>query len=336
MPRRRSTARGRSAGWSGCPGNHITLERNPQYWDRTLPYLDGAQITIMRDQQTMVAALEAGSTDVAFLAPIPDAARLQSDPAYLVTNQHEVGQYFYATANATVPPTDNKLLRQAISYAIDRKRFADTVLRGFGGPPQDLPWAPTLARLGRRQKRALYLRPGSRPLARPGVGPDQHRVRHQLRAGRLLRRVRPLATILQSDLAKIGIKTTLKPVDNAVFTAAGNGVTPTYNGLRLSAGAFAHLSEATTQFALSRTYGHKSNQAGFYDDGYTALVEEAGTEPDPARRRVLYAQINDFILDASYSMAICPYPNMMIMRSNVRGFGYAPPLELTLRSTWLA
>ena len=66
----------------------------------------------------------------------------KSDPRYMVTNQHDVGQYFYATANATVPPTDNKLLRQAISYAIDRKRFADTILKGFGGEPQDLPWTP--------------------------------------------------------------------------------------------------------------------------------------------------------------------------------------------------
>jgi peptide/nickel transport system substrate-binding protein len=317
-------------------GNHITLERNPQYWDRTLPYLDGAQITIMRDQQTMVAALEAGSTDVAFLAPIPDAARLQSDPAYLVTNQHEVGQYFYATANATVPPTDNKLLRQAISYAIDRKRFADTVLRGFGGPPQDLPWAPRSPAWD-DAKNVLYTFDLDRArslVQASGLTNIEFDISYAL-AG-FSAEYGQLATILQSDLAKIGIKTTLKPVDNAVFTAAGNGVTPTYNGLRLSAGAFAHLSEATTQFALSRTYGHKSNQAGFYDDGYTALVEEAGTEPDPTRRRVLYAQINDFILDASYSMAICPYPNMMIMRSNVRGFGYAPPLELTLRSTWLA
>ena len=106
--------------------------------------------------------------------------------------------------------------------------------------------------------------------------------------------------------------------------------------MRLSAGAFAQLSEATSQFALSRTFGHASNLAGFYDDTYKALVEQAATEPDPAKRKVLYGQINDLLLDASYTMPICPYPNMLIMRSTVRGLGYAPPLEWTLRSAWLA
>jgi peptide/nickel transport system substrate-binding protein len=61
-------------------GDHITLERNADYWDSGRPYLDGAEIKILRDQQQMVAALEAGTLDVAFLAPIQDAFRLKDDP----------------------------------------------------------------------------------------------------------------------------------------------------------------------------------------------------------------------------------------------------------------
>lgn len=144
-------------------GDHITLERNSDYWDTGRPYLDGAQISIMRDQQQMVAALEAGASDVAFLAPIQDSFRLKDDPQYIVTNRHDVGQYFYLTANATVAPTDNKQVRQAISYAIDRKRFADTVLKGFGGDPQDLPWSPRHRRGTPRKTtctRSIWTRPG--------------------------------------------------------------------------------------------------------------------------------------------------------------------------------
>ena len=145
-----------------------------------------------------------------------------------------------------------------------------------------------------------------------------------------------LATILQADLASIGIKTDLKPQDNAAFTSAGNGLTPMYNGVRLSAGAFANLSEAGSQFTLSRTYGSLSNLAGFYDDRFKALVAAASTQPDANQRKQLYGEINDFLLDASYSMAICPYPDMLIMRNNVRDLGYATSLEWTLRSAWLA
>jgi peptide/nickel transport system substrate-binding protein len=318
------------------PGDHITLTRNPDYWDDGRPYLDGAQISIMRDQQAMVAALEAGASDVAFLAPIPDAFRLKSDPKYIVTNRHDVGQYFYLTANATVPPTDNKQVRQAINYAIDRNRFADTVLRGFGGEAQDLPWSP-LSPAWDASKNARYtfdLDKAKSLLDSSGVSDVEFDINYAL-AG-FSAEYASLASILQADLAKIGIRTNLKPQDNAVFTASGNGLKPTYNGVRLSAGAFANLSEASSQFALSRTFGVASNLAGFYDDTFKALVESASTEPDAGKRKELYGQINDFLLDASYSMPICQYPDMLIVRSNVHGLGYATSLEWTLRSAWLS
>jgi peptide/nickel transport system substrate-binding protein len=317
-------------------GDHITLERNPDYWDTGRPYLDGAQIKIFRDQQAMVAALEADAIDVAFLAPIQDAFRLKDDSKYVVTNRHDVGQYFYLTANATVPPTDNKQVRQAINYAIDRKRFAQTILKGFAGDPQDLPWSP-LSPAWDASKNAVYTfdLDRARSLLNAAGVTDLHFDIAWATAG-FSSEYQSLATILQGDLASIGIKTDLKPQDNAVFTAAGSGLTPTYNGVRLSAGAFANLSEASSQFTLSRTYGSLSNLAGFYDDRFKTLAAAASTQPDANQRKMLYGEINDFLLDASYSMAICAYPDMLIMRNNVRELGYATSLEWTLRSAWLA
>ena len=96
------------------PGDHITLVKNPNYWDSGRPYLDGVEITIFRDAQSMVAALESGSLDVADLIPIPDAARLKGDAKYKMYETHDLGQYFYGIVNTGQPPTDNKLLRQAI------------------------------------------------------------------------------------------------------------------------------------------------------------------------------------------------------------------------------
>ena len=73
--------------------------------------------------------------DVADLIPIPDADRLKNDARFKLYQTHDLGQFFYYAVNAGKAPTDNKLLRQAISYAIDRKRFVDTVMKGFTGDP---------------------------------------------------------------------------------------------------------------------------------------------------------------------------------------------------------
>jgi ABC-type transport system substrate-binding protein len=138
-------------------------------------------------------------------------------------------------------------------------------------------------------------------------------------------------------LAKIGIKTNLKPLDPAVYTATGAPDRPTFSGVRLSAGAFAGLYEAASEFALSRTMGYASNAMGFYDDRFTALVKTASTEPDAAKRKALYAQINDFLLeDAAYCFPICAYVNLMVARANVRGLRHEPSTQVTLRNMWLA
>ena len=124
--------------WSS--GDHITMARNPNYWEPGLPYLNEVNIKVFKDQPAMVVALESGAMDMAFAPSIQDSARLQADPKWNVYNNAELGQYFYMQMNTSTPPTDNKMLRQAIAYALDRQRFTDVIMRGFAGIPKDLPW----------------------------------------------------------------------------------------------------------------------------------------------------------------------------------------------------
>jgi peptide/nickel transport system substrate-binding protein len=318
------------------PGDHIQMVKHPNYWESGHPYLDEYRVNIFRDQQSMVSALEAGALDVAALVPIPDAVRLKDDKKYQVFETHGVGQFFYACVNAAVAPTDNKLLRQAIGYAIDRQRFVDSTMKGFVGEPKDLPWAPTSpAYDAEKNKHYTYdLDKAKSLLAQSGLSNVEFDIAWAL-AG-FQAEYAALAQIIQSDLAKIGIKTNLKPTDSAAFVNAGLGKNPTYNGMRLSAGAFAQLFEAASEFALSRTMGYATNQSSFYDPKYEALVTSASTEPDAAKRKQLYDQINDFLLDAAYVQIVSSYSNIMALGGNVRGLRFEPTTSVTIRDMWLA
>src|SRR5438105_3573878 len=300
-----------------APGDHITLTKNPNYWESGHPYVDGIQISIYRDAQSMVAALEAGALDVADLIPIPDADRLKNDARFKLYQTHDLGQYFYAAVNAGKPPTDNKLLRQAINYAIDRKRFTDTVMNGFTGEPRALPWAKSSPAFDAEKNKAYAydLDKAKSLVTQSGLSNIEFDINWSL-AG-YAAEYEALATIIQGDLAKIGVKTNLRPLDPPTFTTQGLGLNPPFNGMRLSAGAFAQLSEAGSEFALSRTYGYASNAAGFYDDRWTQLASSVATEPDPAKRKQLYNDINDYLLDVSFTMAITPYPDIVGTRPNV-------------------
>ena len=90
----------------------------------------------------MVAQLEAGAIDGMLAAPLRDVARLKDDPKYHYFPNNAAGTYTLIVANTTQPPLDKKEVRQAINYALDRKRIAESVYLGVYAPPKDLPWTP--------------------------------------------------------------------------------------------------------------------------------------------------------------------------------------------------
>ncbi|MBV9582397.1 MAG: ABC transporter substrate-binding protein, partial [Chloroflexi bacterium] len=115
-------------------GDHLSLVKNPNYWKPGLPYLDGIRFQIFKDPQSMLVAFEAGQLDAVDTPPIRDTARYEQDPNWHVVFNNIAGDSYVITFNTTQAPTDNKLLRQAMSYALDRGRIADSVLQNVGAP----------------------------------------------------------------------------------------------------------------------------------------------------------------------------------------------------------
>jgi peptide/nickel transport system substrate-binding protein len=318
------------------PGDHFTLTKNPNYWESGRPYLDGVEVKIFRDAQAMVAALESNVLDVADLVPIPDADRLRGDNRFKMYVTHDIGQFFNVQIQSGLPPTNNKILRQAISYALDRKRITDTVMKGFTGEPRTLPWAKSSPAFdAEKNKLYAYNIDKARELyQQSGLSNVNFDIAWSL-AG-YAAEYQAIASILQSDLQKIGITTTLKPTDPPQFTQQGQGLNPQFNGIRLSAGAFAQLSEAGSEFALSRTFGYASNSTNFYDDKWTALAKAPATEPDPAKRKQMYNEINDYLLDQAFTLVITAYPDIVFMRPNVMDLKYFLSTATNDRNIWLA
>jgi peptide/nickel transport system substrate-binding protein len=317
-------------------GDHITMLKSASYWEPGLPYLDQVFIKVFNDQPAMVVALESGAIDMAFGPPIQDSTRLRSDPQWNIYNNAELGQYFYMAVNVASPPMDNKVFRQALAYAIDRKRFSDVIMKGFAGIPKDLPW-PTASAAYEADKNTVYtldLDKAKSMLDQSGVTDPSFDLAYAL-AG-FSGEYGQLAQVIQADLAQIGVKVTLKPMEIAAFTQAHLGVNPPYTGAFLSASAFTNVSEPTSHFILSSTFGSAINQSGFYDDAYKQLIAATVDEPDPAKRKPGYSKINDYLLDQAYCMVISGYPNILAQAPNVRDLGYYPVLQWTLRTTWLA
>src|SRR6185503_6657606 len=110
-----------------------------------------------------------------------------------------------------------------------------------------------------------------------------------------------LGEMVQSDVGKLGIKLSIVKLDtsswNAV-TSAGNGP-PKYKGLNGSPnGQGGNGEPGNTAFATSTWWRYDGvNASNYKSDAYKDLVEKLLVEPDPSKRKSLYSQVNDIILD---------------------------------------
>lgn len=113
----------------------LVLEPNPNY---VVGLPEGAPerviIRYFSAPEQMSLAVENGEIDVAWriLGPI-EAARLESVDSVTVVNQG-AGGIRYLVPNHTFPPFDNKAVRQAVAYLVDRDDIIDRALQGRNNP----------------------------------------------------------------------------------------------------------------------------------------------------------------------------------------------------------
>ncbi|MCL5025117.1 MAG: ABC transporter substrate-binding protein [Chloroflexi bacterium] len=120
-------------------GDHITLSKFDGYWDKgedgkPLPYIDGIQARFISDVNVRFLELKAGNLDLTDRIAPKDVPGARSDPNLVL---HEVPWNDYGKRMGFVPkvePFDNKQVRQAVSYGLDRQAIATTLGMGIGKP----------------------------------------------------------------------------------------------------------------------------------------------------------------------------------------------------------
>ena len=120
------------------PQDHLTLQRNPEYWAKGQPYLDRVIYRPIIDDNARVANLKSGDVEIINLVPLPQIKQLAQEAARpgagFVLRERGAFSWVAIRLNVTKPPFDNKLSRQALSAAIDRNAIANAVLQGAAYP----------------------------------------------------------------------------------------------------------------------------------------------------------------------------------------------------------
>ena len=112
-------------------GDHITLERNEDYWDKdNMPYYKQIMYSFISDMPARASALEAGTVDVAYNIASSQIEELQS--AGLTVNPYNQNVVMPLTFNMQkCPALADENVRKAIMYCIDKSALADAYGNGY-------------------------------------------------------------------------------------------------------------------------------------------------------------------------------------------------------------
>jgi peptide/nickel transport system substrate-binding protein len=276
----------------------IKLVRNPDYWKKGRPYLDGIDFTIIPNRSTAILAFIAEKFDITFptevTAPLVRDIKSQAPQAICEIEPTNVNTNLIINRDA--PPFDNPLIRQAMALTLDRKAFIDTLFEGhadiggsmlpapegvWGLPKemmQSIPgYGPDIQK-NRAEARAL--------MAKAGYGPDKHLAIKV--STRNIPIYRDPAVILIDQLKEIYIDAELDVVDTGVWFA--KVARKDYAvGLNLTGNA---VDDPDQSFYENYACGSERNYTQYCNKDLETLFDRQSQELDLEKRKRLTWEID--------------------------------------------
>ena len=121
------------------PGDHITIVKNPNYWDAAnAAHLDQVTFKPFGDSTATLQAIQSGGVDAAFSISPLDVKTAQSSGLTIIDrgascNQLDLGMNQSVGGKATIYA--NKSVRLAISEAVNKQSYVDAFYSGLGKVP---------------------------------------------------------------------------------------------------------------------------------------------------------------------------------------------------------
>jgi peptide/nickel transport system substrate-binding protein len=310
------------------PGSGVELERNDDYWVKGRPYLDGIDISVQSQSQSMLSSLKSGQSQLALdMAPL-DVASVQDDPAYDVIEADANDSVYYVGSNVAIAPLDQPEVRQGIAWAIDRDRILEQALGGVGAT-SSLPWSSTSPAFDEEKSQTYSHDPAKAKELIDGAGATGATVQVAYNAGFATNQA--IAEIVQFDLKEAGLDAELVPLQAPDFfsklTAGG------MPGLFVNVHGFNQLSPATLVKGAF-PFNADKNASGFVSPEYQQLAQQVWEVP--TGQEVDYGPLNDFLLDQQFVSDLVVSSHTFTTSSDLHGVDYTMYDYLDLDDAYLA
>ena len=312
---------------SYTPGSGAKLAKNDDYWVKGRPYLDGINLSVQSQSQSMLSSLKSGEAQLAMdMAPL-DVVSVKDDPQYDVIESDADDSDYYVASNVTIAPLNKAKVRQGIAAAIDRDRILDQALGGIGAT-SSLPWS-TSSPAYDKKKAATYSRDlgKARQLIQQG-GAKGAPVKVAFNAGFATNQA--IAEIVQFNLKEAGLDAELVPLQAPdFFSKLTSGDMP---GLFVNVHGFNQLSPSTLVKGAF-PFNADKNASNFDSDQYRKLADAIWNTAEPQQSD--YDAVNDFLLDQQFVSDLVVSSHTFTISSKLHDVAYTMYDYLDLDDAYL-
>jgi peptide/nickel transport system substrate-binding protein len=280
-------------------GQSWELVKNPTYFKKGLPFLDGIQTFVIKDATRTVAAFQ--SEQVLACHRNGSCGMSVKDGVELEKAMQGRGVFHWQeptlptgiNLNFTTPPLNDPRVRRAVYLAIDRQEIIQVTALGRGtmGTPfypntwMSSPMEDVMTWPGFRQPKGADLAEAKRLLAEAGY-PDGFKTTFVAWAP-----IENMALMIKQHLKRIGVEVELKVVDTTTTLAVQAQGDYAMTSLRHGPS----ILDPDEVFQAMYLPGGPRNQLNWADAKLTELFEQQAREPDQTRRRALLLQAEEII-----------------------------------------
>ena len=270
------------------PGVRIDLEKYADYWDSGRGHFDAVTMITMADPAARTNAIITGEVDTIDRVDLKTAHLLERRPGLKV---HSIAgnQHYTFPMRTQTPPFDDNNVRLALKHAIDRKEMVEKILHGYGVVGNDHP-------IGRGQR--FF----AKDLEQRTYDPDK--AKHYLKQAGMDSLTVDLhvadaafagavdAGVLFAETAKAaGIALNVVRVPNDGYWK------DVWNKKPFCACYWSGRATADWMFSTAYEAGVPWNGTQWEHEKFNKLLKAARAELDEARRREMYAEMQQIVRD---------------------------------------
>ncbi|MCI0545670.1 MAG: ABC transporter substrate-binding protein [Candidatus Rokubacteria bacterium] len=321
----------RYASWDR--GQRVVLEKNPDYW-RGPVKIDRVIYRPIVEDQARLTELLTGNLDVIVGVPPDFVAQLEGNPR--TTLMKQVGAHvWYLGINNQKKPFDDKRVRQALNYAVNKDAIVKDVLKGTGavsrGPVLPGTWAadPGLKAYPYDPERAKKL------LAEAGYPNGFSTTLWAPESGSGMQSPVAMSTVLQSNLRAVGVNVKIETMEWGAFLAKLRSKEQDLFALSWMAGNEDPDMVLYPLLHSSQWTPGGPNRALYRNEKFDELLHQGRLTTDQAKRAEIYREAQRILVEDAPWIFVDHEIQIAALSKRVQGFKLHPSFDLRVETVSL-